>query len=388
MPESATRRIVVLYNTDYDDELIAAVDVSAVRESAKAITAAIAEWGAAQGLKSELVGVHGRDLDELVARFRDDPPELVFNLCESLAGDARNEIVIPALLDMLGVPFTGTGSLELGLCLHKERAKDILFARGVATPPYLLIESETHLAALRGQQSGSGSNAGRRGAVDDLDYPYFLKLAHEDASIGIEARNRVENASQLSERASELLAKYRQPVVAEKFIAGREVNVTVIGNRRRGGSPERTEGSNDAPTEARTDELDILPLHEIDFAAMPEGSPHIVSYAAKWDENHSDYAGTLPVPLRDVAPETEAAICRAAKAAFVALGLRDFGRVDLRIDEAGEPWVIDVNPNCDLSPDAGVARAAAYAGIAYPQLVGRICEIAWRRHEHTRHRRE
>ena len=146
---------------------------------------------------------------------------------------------------------------------------------------------------------------------------------------------------------------------AEAYIDGREVNVTVMDSE---------------------DGLMTLPLHEISFADMPEDRPRIVSYAAKWDENHVDYEGTKPVPMKGVSPELENAIVTTSVAAFEALGLRDFGRVDLRIDADGKPWVIDINPNCDLSPDAGVARAALVAGMSYPELCGRVCKSAWRRH--------
>jgi D-alanine-D-alanine ligase len=123
----------------------------------------------------------------------------------------------------------------------------------------------------------------------------------------------------------------------------------------------------------------VLPLHEIDFAAMPAGRPRIVSYAAKWDEKHVDYLGTKPVPLRDANPAFVARCEQAARAAWDAHGLRDYGRVDLRVDRDGMPWVIDVNPNPDISPGAGVARSAAVAGMTYTQLIERIATTAWRR---------
>ncbi|HET9993031.1 MAG TPA: hypothetical protein VFQ65_31065, partial [Kofleriaceae bacterium] len=102
----------------------------------------------------------------------------------------------------------------------------------------------------------------------------------------------------------------------------------------------------------------------------------IVSYAAKWEEDHVDYAGTKPVPLRDATPALVAAIEQVALDAYRAVELRDYGRVDLRVDAAGMPWVIDVNPNPDISPDAGVTRAAAAAGMSYPQMVDEIARIA------------
>jgi D-alanine-D-alanine ligase len=333
------QRVLVVYNTDYDEELTAGsnVDVSAVEQAARAMTEGIRSFG----LDSELAGVHGRDLDQLFRRLRDDPPQLVFNACESLCGDVRNEALMPALLDMLRIPYTGPDALAIGLCLHKDRAKDVLRAAGIPTPPHVVLAGDTDLDAEL-----------------VLDYPFFLKLVHEDASIGIEAGNVVADRDALRARARELIGKYRQPVIAEKYIDGREVNVTVMGG---------------------SGQLACLPLHEISFADMPADRPRIVSYAAKWDEHHVDYAGTKPVPMKDVSDAVADAIRAVAISAFVALGLRDFGRVDLRVDADGRPWVIDINPNCDLSPDAGVARTARAAGMEYPQLLGRICELAWSR---------
>jgi D-alanine-D-alanine ligase len=326
-------KIAVLYNTDWD--AAEAVDVSSVEASARAIHDALV----ANGYRSQLCGVHGRDVFEVLAKVSTEQPDLVFNLCESMEGDARNEPTLAGLLDLYGIPYTGADLLGLASCLHKQRTKDILLARGIATPPYRFIES----------------------ADDDfsgLDYPWFLKLAHEDASVGITEANRVATPEALRARTREMLEEYKQPVLAERYVEGREVNVTVIGN-----------GS----------DLRILPLHEIDFSAMPKDRPRIVSYAAKWDESHVDYVGTKPVPLRDASRELVARIEGIARAAYVALGLRDYGRVDLRIDAQGTPWVIDVNPNCDISPDAGVARAATVAGLSYPQLIDLIAMAAWKR---------
>ncbi len=201
----------------------------------------------------------------------------------------------------------------------------------------------------------AGSDALGEPALDALDYPWFVKLVHEDASIGITEQNVVRLPRLLRARAAELMRDHRQGVLAERFVEGREVNVTLLGNGR-------------APR--------VLPLHEIDFSAMPGERSRIVSYAAKWDEAHVDYAGTPVVPLQGATPALIAAIEATARAAWAALGLRDYGRVDLRIDAAGAPWVIDVNPNCDLSPDAGVARAAAAAGLSHAALIDEIARTA------------
>jgi D-alanine-D-alanine ligase len=331
-------RIVVLYNTDYDAEqaTLTGPDVTSVRDSAKAITRALAE----SGHTVELSGVHGVEVYSVLAQIRAQKYDLLFNLCESMDNNSLNEPTFAGLLDLFGIRYTGADLLALASCLHKQRTKDILLAHRVPTPPYRYLLDEAALADP---------------TLDMLDYPWFVKLAHEDASLGITEANLVRDAAALRARGRELMREYKQAVIAERYVEGREINVTVMGNG----------------AEART-----LPLHEIDFAAMPSDRPHIVSYAAKWEESHVDYAGTKPVPLRDATPALIAAVQQVALDAYRAVELRDYGRVDLRVDRSGQPWVIDVNPNPDISPDAGVTRAAAAAGMTYPQMVAEIARIA------------
>ncbi len=335
-------RIVVLYNTDYDAEQAATAgnpDATSVRESAKAIAGALIE----SGYTVELAGVHGTEVYDVLTRLAAQKPDLLFNLCESMDGKPENEPTFAGLLDLFRIPYTGADLLALASCLYKQRTKDILIAHQVPTPPYLHLATAADVADP---------------ALDALDYPYFVKLAHEDASIGITEANVCHDAAALRARSRELMTEHHQPVIAERYVEGREINVTLFGSG---------------------DTVEILPLHEIDFAAMPSDRPKIVSYAAKWDENHVDYAGTKAVPLRGASPELIAEIERVARAAWDAVELRDYGRVDLRVDDAGIPWVIDVNPNPDISPDAGVARAASAAGMNYPQMVSRIAELALQR---------
>jgi len=328
-------RIVVLYNLEEEG---AAIDASSVADAARAIAGALNEVG----MTATTATIRGAEVFDVLTTLRADRPDLVFNLCEAMAGDARNEPTFVGLLDLFGIAYTGADLLGLASCLYKQRAKDILIGRGVSTPPYRLIDSETISDA----------------ALAALDYPWFVKLVHEDASVGITQANVVHSAAELRARSRELHERYHQPVLAERYVEGREINVTLIGN---GAHPR------------------VLPLHEIDFAAMPLDRPRIVSYAAKWDAAHVDYEGTKPVPLRDASPEMIEAVERTARAAWHALGLRDYGRVDLRVDAAGTPWVIDVNPNCDISPDAGVARSAKVAGMTYPQLIELVAMTAWNR---------
>lgn len=332
-------RIVVLYNTDYDEEQAKQTpDLTSVRESAKAIAMALREVGH----NVELTGVHGVEVYAVLDRVRRDRPDLLFNLCESMDNDSRNEATFAGLLDLMKIPYTGADLLALASCLYKHRTKEILDAHGVPTPPYRLLRTEADLAAATG-----------------LDFPWFVKLGNEDASLGITEANVVRSHDELATRVRELWAEFKEPVLAERFVEGREVNVTIFGSR------ETTQ---------------VLPLHEIDFGDMPTGRPRIVSYAAKWDEHHVDYAGTKPVPLRGLADDVIANIQRVATAAYRAVDLRDYGRVDIRVDAGGIPWVIDVNPNPDISPGAGVCRAAEAIGLSYPKMVGRIAELALARY--------
>ncbi len=337
--------VTVLHNTDYDDELTGpGIDVSSVEISARAIAHALKQAGFAV----ELVGLAGREVFDVLAKLRDDKVDLVFNLCESMAGDPRNEPTFAGLLDLFEIPYTGADLPALAMCLHKRRSKDLMLGRGIPTPPH------RYLASIASLEDAS---------LDSLDYPWFLKLGHEDASVGITEENLVRTPAALRARAKDMFDEFHQPVLAERYIEGREINVTLIGNG---------------------DDLRVLPLHEIDFAKMPPDRPRIVSYAAKWEETHVDYAGTKPVLLRDATPALVAKCEAAARDAWDAHGLRDYARVDLRVDREGQPWVIDVNPNPDISPDAGVARSAAVAGMSYVEMVRELTAIAWKRIAATR----
>jgi D-alanine-D-alanine ligase len=333
-------KITVLHNTDYDDELTGpGIDVSSVEISARSVAHALKQ----AGFVVELVGLQGREVFEVLAKLRESKVDLVFNLCESMAGDPRNEPTFAGLLDLFEIPYTGADLPALAACLHKRRSKDILVGRGIATPPHRFLRDESALDDV---------------SLDALDYPWFLKLAHEDASVGITEANLVRTPAALRDRAREMMIEFGQPVLAERYVEGREINVTIFGNGA---------------------DLRVLPLHEIDFAKMPADRPRIVSYAAKWEETHVDYAGTKPVLLRDATPALIAKCETIARDTWDAHGLRDYARVDLRVDREGQPWVIDVNPNPDISPDAGVARSAAVAGMSYVEMIRELTAIAWKR---------
>jgi D-alanine-D-alanine ligase len=333
MPEPATLPVTILFNCDFDDTSEdpgrrARADVA---QTAEDVSRAL---GVAPGFTVRTRAING-DADESARQLRREPPALVFNLTESLGGDARHEILVPALLDFYGIPYTGSGPLTLGLALRKDRCKDVLRARGVSTPPAAVVSDVAQLAGLT------------------LGFPLIVKPAREDGSIGISASSVVHGPDELRARVQEAITTLHQPMLCERYIEGREIYVSILGN---------------APRE-------VLPLYEIDFRTLPASLPRIVTYRGKWDESSVEFTGTKPVPCLDLPDPIAARVRAVAVAAADALEIRDYGRIDIRLDAEGVPYVIDVNPNCDLSRTAGFARAAAAAGLTYEQLVLRVCHL-------------
>lgn len=351
-------RILVLHNRDFDtDQGASAADpdfvsradvVNAARDVARALVS--------RGHFVEVRGVDAGDIGELLRRLQADPPDLVFNLCESLAGEARNEVVVPTLLDLLQIPYTGTGALGLGLALRKDQAKRVLQSVGVPTPAGIVLGADDRELEEELRQLGQLG----------LGYPLMVKPAWEDASVGIAAASVVADEAALRQQVARLRQLHPQPLLVEQYIAGRELYVSLLGNR-----PPR-----------------VLPMHEIDFSLMPGGQPHIVCYEAKWNPAAPEYAGTRPRRAGAVPPALQERIEKAARAAFAALGLADYGRCDVRLSERGVPHVIDVNPNCDLSDGAGFSLAARFSGLDYDELVEYIaaCALERNRHAHSEKR--
>lgn len=297
---------------------------------------------------AEPLAVEGNHF-EFVEQLRRMQPDLVINLCESLAADSRGEMVVPCLLDMLGLPYTGSSALSLGLALHKHKAKELLRAQGISTPPFAVVERMEDLRAVA------------------LPYPLIIKPAREDASVGVDFDSVVHDREGLVRATEEVLTTFQQPALVEQFISGREIYVPLLGN---------------APRRA-------LPLTEIRFGKAFENRPNIVSYKAKWETDSAECQDSPSVlcTLEDAA--LEARLVRTAMDAFAALDCLDYGRVDLRVSPEGVPYVIDINPNCDLHPSAGYAKAAAAAGMDYPALAAQIVEIALERtHGNPSHRKK
>lgn len=331
-----SKRIAVLYNIDYEDGRPETDPAWAARAEVGLVAEAIRIALGEAGYDAQLIPVDG-DLVDLRTRLLELDPDCAFNLCESLAGDARLESAVPLLLEILGLPFTGSPPEVLSFGLRKDRVKQRLQAAGISTP--------------------NGRVLTRPGDACDLPFPLIVKPVREDGSVGIWRTSVVHDDAQLSAAVAALMGTLRQPCLVEQFIDGREFNVALLGH----------------PTPR------VLPLSEIDFAGLPEGAPHIVSYDAKWSSGSEDDLGTVPVIHPVLGSAIAARVRRVATDAFRAVGVRDYGRVDVRLAAGGVPYVVDVNPNCDLSPNAGMARAAGAFGIDFRALVGLLVNYALRR---------
>ena len=282
------------------------------------------------------------DFPERLARANVD---LLFNMAEGGQGPNR-ESHVPAIAEFLGIPYTASDPLTLALALHKGRAKEIFQSRGIPTAPFVMVTSPTDAERLR----------------TALHFPLFLKPVWEGSSMGITGDNRVDAADEAVERARDILATYRQPVLAETYLPGDEFTVAVLGNGA---------------------ETHALPLIRYRFDNLPTDALPIMGHEAKWVWDDP----TAPLDLLEcpalVPNDMRDRIVSIAVAAYGALGCRDWGRVDVRLDGNGTPHVIEVNPLPGVIPDAAenscFPRAAATAGIAYDELIQRVVRIAWLR---------
>ncbi len=277
-------------------------------------------------------------------RLADARVDLLFNIAEGASGPSR-EAQVPAIAEFLGVPYTASDPLTLAIALHKGRTKEILRQRGVATPPYVLIESFKDLARL-----------------DGVEYPLFLKPVWEGSSKGIHSSNRVATGRAAKARAEQLLAAYRQPVLAEAYLPGQEFTVAILGN----------------DPDAR-----CLPTIRYRFETLPEGALPVMGYEAKWVWDTPEASLQVLECPAQVDGALNQVIQSTALAAYRALGCRDWARVDLRLDAAGVPHVLEINPLPGIIPDPAAnscfPRAAAAAGMAYAELIQTVVRIAWRR---------
>lgn len=264
---------------------------------------------------------------------------VVFNLGEGLEGRLFEEARIAWALEAMGYRFTGSGGDAIARSVHKAQAKTLLAANGAATPPWWLFRHPDEVDMLAGE----------------WPFPLIVKPVAEDASIGVGPDAIVHTAQALRQRVAYVVERYRQIALAEVFVAGREFNISLWG-----------------------DPPQVLPLAEIDFSAFTDPYARIVSFTAKWEIDSFEYHHTPVLCPAPVDPELGARITDTAWRAWTAIGCQGYARVDMRIGDEGVPYVVEVNCNPDLSPDAGFYHAARTAGYGYEDMVVQILEIARR----------
>jgi D-alanine-D-alanine ligase len=276
------------------------------------------------------------DLHEAEADLAGTRPDVVFNLVESLSGTGRFIHFAPALLEHLSIPFTGTGSESLYLTTGKMLAKERLRYRGIATPDW----TDGHFT--------SGSRL-------DFPAPYIIKPAWEDASVGLDDASIVHNRENLARTFQEKKERYGHCFI-ESFIDGREFNVSLLDDES---GPQ------------------VLPPAEILFKEFPDDKPKIVNYNAKWESGSFEYQCT---PRNFDFPEKEGSLLgrleEISRRCWDIFNLRGYARVDFRVDRRSMPWVIEINANPCISPDAGFVAAADRAGISYNRMIERILKSA------------
>jgi D-alanine-D-alanine ligase len=297
--------------------------------------------GALQSLghATSLIAV-GDELEPITSALIGTKPELVFNLAESFQGKSSLESNVAALLNLLGLRYTGSSPAGLMLAGDKTLTKKVLSFHGILTAKFATV--------FRGEVDWAG----------DIGFPLLVKPPQEDASLGITQKSIVNDVKELLDVMGSTQQEFQSPVLVEEFIDGREFYVGLLGNQN----------------------VTALPLIELDFSGYPPNLPKIASWDAKWGTDGEgageEFKGTRSIFPADVPEELEERMKQVAIASFQALRLRDYARIDLRVTAREEIYVIEANPNCYLERESEFARAAAKSALEYEALVGRIIELA------------
>jgi D-alanine-D-alanine ligase len=288
--------------------------------------------------KVSVLAVHD-DLLKLRGGLRRRQPDLVFNLMETFGDTQLGAVGVAGLLDLLGLPYTGGGPGEMYIQEDKALTKKLLAFDGIPYPEYAVFSPDADL------ETGG-----------HLRMPLFVKPLRMDASIGIDGRSLVRSTREMMERVLDIHRRVKDAALVEEYIEGREFYVGVLGNLL----PQ------------------VFPPIEMDFSNLPADVPRVLDARAKWDEKSPQYKGTRAV-VAELPDELRARLQKVAMDAYRALRVRDYGRIDLRLTEAGEIFVIEVNASCYLEQSGEFAVAAAAAGMDYPSLIQHLAECALER---------
>jgi D-alanine-D-alanine ligase len=293
-----------------------------------------------RGHTVSVFGVHG-DLKKLIAGLTRRRPDRVFNLMEMFGKNVFGDVGVVGVLDLLGFPYTGGGPGEVYIQQDKGLAKKLLAFADIRYPDFAVFSKDADL------ETGG-----------HLHMPLFIKPLRTDASLGIDSKALAHTPQELMKRVLMIHEQFNDSALCEEYIEGREFYVGVLGNQN--------------PT--------AFPPVEMDFSGLPDGAPRILDAKAKWEEKSKEYKGTKAV-LAKLPDELRAKLQKVALDAYRALRVRDYGRIDLRLTEPGEVYVIEVNASCYLEQGSEFASAAAAADLDFPKLINRITDLALERHQ-------
>jgi D-alanine-D-alanine ligase len=273
----------------------------------------------------------------IVEKLKACAPDIVFNLSESFHHDRSHEPNIPALLELMKVRYTGSGPDALLLCKDKALAKKVLAYHRVRVPSFVVSHRLSPLRRLK-----------------RFTYPAFVKPVGEESSDGISKASFVRDEGEAIERMRYLHQKFECDVLIEAYIEGRELYVSVLGNRR----------------------LTVFPPREIFFENVPEDAPKFATYHAKWNESYRKKWGITNGPATELPPAIQENLRKLARNVYRCLKIRGFGRLDVRLSPNGELYVIEANPNPSLAQDEDFAQSAGAGGMDYDSLIQAILETA------------
>jgi len=275
-------------------------------------------------------------------KLRKSDIEMAFNVCERFRGNSFFEPHVASMLELLGIPYTGSGPLALALCMNKARVKEILMQNGIQTPKFQIFYSRN------------------KKINEDLKFPMIIKPICMDNSIGITNESIVENEDDLRKRIGYILRVYDQPALVEEFVGGREFAVGVLGNKN--------------PF--------ALPISEFVFSEATENP--IYSYNAKWNKESDEFKNTVEVCPAQIPKYMEAKLKKVAFDVYKLLEVKDYGRIDIRLDKDNVPYVLEMNPNPGISADDTIPKVAQSLGLTYNEMIIEIVAKALERYENIK----
>ena len=274
-------------------------------------------------------------VEQVRSTFNSLDAGLIFNLFEGFPGEPETEALVPEICSELRLPYTGCPASALKIALDKVECKKVLIKMGIPTPDFQVLNPQ-------------------KMNIFRLKYPCIVKPVNEDASHGITAESVINDFSSLEKRVKTISDYYGEQALVEEYIDGREFNVTILGETR----------------------FNILPVSEIVYTLPPE-MPRILTFDAKWEPDSVYYKGTKSVCPAEISRQEQVTIHKTALAVFRLIGGSGYARVDMRMDKKGNLYVIEINPNPDISFESGANRQAAAAGMRYTQFIDKIMKLAW-----------